>query len=150
MCRPPVDVHMLAGGHARLRSIERPPRLCLHKHRLEAGLIKELFLSHPRQPLEGRLRFGPGPEFWIGLHDPNHLVVRRLAVDRHLRGVGVADADLADLDPGGPAPGSRRGRLRGRSRLVGGAAAAARQGEGGARDELRERFTSCGHLTPWR
>src|SRR5438874_2079118 len=60
--------------------------------------LEQLLAAHPAQVLVRGLPLRPLAQGRVGLDDADDLVVGRAAVDGEFGGVGVADADLPNLD----------------------------------------------------
>jgi hypothetical protein len=89
---------MLAGVDALLSRREQITDAHFDEHCAQSGRMQKLLGRKERQIAKGRLGAGPLAQRRIGLDDADHFVFGGLTVNLELRGVGVADADLADLD----------------------------------------------------
>ena len=93
-----VQMHVFAGGDARLGGGKRIANACFDQHGLDARRVEQRIQRHPRQVAIGISLFGAAPQLGIGLDDSDDFVVGRSTKDRQLAGVCVPHADLPDLD----------------------------------------------------
>ena len=92
-------------AHAGLGRVEQVAHPGLDEHGLEPRHVEQLIAGHPRNAPVDFARLRPLAQPVVRLHETDDLVVLGSPVDGQLARVGMAHADLADLD-------ARRSRCR--------------------------------------
>src|SRR5215510_9223014 len=93
-----VEMDVLSCGDAGLGSLQQIADSCFDQHKLEARNLEQLVLRHERKAAIRLLRLGFLTKIRIGFGNCDYFVVGRSAKDRELARMGMAGANLGDLD----------------------------------------------------